>query len=145
MAIALYEYVVSIVKKYNPNHGANGQFASGGAGAGAGAPMRTDGAAALHRNLTPKLDAINSKIDALPKEPKIAGDIAQAKVHLSAAAKSPTPKGSGQAIMNAHQALDNAANRVVGRQTPLAFQIKDIRQEAKFLGEALMRPQDKNE
>lgn len=138
MAIALYEYVVSIVKKYNPNHGANGQFASGGSGASA--PMRTDGAAALHRNLTPKLDAINSKIDALPKEPKIAGDIAQAKVHLSAAAKAPTPKGSGQAILNAHQALDSAANKVVGRQTPLAFQIKDIRQEAKFLGEALMRP-----
>jgi len=138
MAIALYEYVVSIVKKYNTNHGANGQFASGGSGASA--PMRTDGAAALHRNLTPKLDAINSKIDALPKEPKIAGDIAQAKVHLSAAAKAPTPKGSGQAILNAHQALDSAANKVVGKQTPLAFQIKDIRQEAKFLGEALMRP-----
>jgi len=140
MAIALYEYVVSIVKKYNPNHGANGQFASGGTGAGAGAPARSDGAAALHRNLAPKLDAINSKIDALPKEPKIAGDISQAKVHLSAAAKAPTAKGSGQAILNAHQALDSAANKVVGKQTPLAFQIKDIRQEAKFLGEALMRP-----
>ena len=140
MAIALYEYVISAVKKYNTNHGANGRFASGGSGAGASAPMRTDGAAALHRNLAPKLDAINNKIDALPKEPKIASDIAQAKLSLSSAAKSPTPKGSAQGIMNAHQALDNAANKVVGRQTPLAFQIKDIRQDAKFLGEALMRP-----
>ena len=87
MGIALYDYVISIVKKYNPNHGANGQFASGGAGASA--PARTDGAAALHRNLAPKLDAINNKIDALPKEPKIASDIAQAKLGLSSAAKSP--------------------------------------------------------
>ncbi len=138
MGIALYDYVISIVRKYNPNHDSNGRFASGGAGAGAGA--RTDGAAALHRNIAPKLDAINSKIDALPKEPKIAGDIAQAKVGLSSAAKSPTPKGSAQGVMNAHLALDNAANRVVGSQTPLAFQIKDIRQEVKFLGEALQRP-----
>ena len=138
MGIALYDYVISIVKKYNPNHDSNGRFASGGASAGAG--VRTDGAAALHRNLAPKLDAINSKIDALPKEPKIASDIAQAKLGLSSAAKSPTPKGSAQGIMNAHQALDNAAQRVVGSQTPLAFKIKDIRQEAKFLGEALMRP-----
>jgi hypothetical protein len=140
MAIALYEYVVSVVQKYNPNHGAGGRFASGGAGAGASAPLRTDGAAALHRNLAPKLEAINNKIDALPKEPKIAGDIAQAKVGLASAAKSPTPKGSAQGIMNAHHALDSAANKVVGKQTPLAFQIKDIRQDAKFLGEALMRP-----
>ncbi len=138
MGIALYDYVISIVRKYNPNHDSTGRFASGGAGAGAGA--RTDGAAALHRNIAPKLDAINSKIDALPKEPKIAGDIAQAKVGLSSAAKSPTPKGSAQGVMNAHLALDNAANRVVGSQTPLAFQIKDIRQEVKFLGEALQRP-----
>jgi hypothetical protein len=140
MAIALYDYVVSIVKKYNPNHGANGQFASGGAGAGAGAPMRTDGAAALHRNLAPKLDAINNKIDALPKEPKIASEIAQAKVGLASAAKSPTPQGSAHGIMNAHMALDRAAGKVVGSQTGLAFQIKDIRQDAKFLGEALQRP-----
>jgi hypothetical protein len=140
MAIALYEYVVSIVKKYNPNHGANGRFASGGAGAGAGAPARSDGAAALHRNLTPKLDAINSKIDALPKEPKIAGDIAQARVGLSSAAKAPTASGSATSLLNAHQALDSAANKVVGRQTPLAFQIKDIRQEVKFLADALQRP-----
>lgn len=190
MGIALSDYVVTPVTKYNPNHDSNGRFASGGGGGGVasgnrpvkdiqdmpladqnefisrmgsaksgeeqraiinefkdrmkgGVPKRTDGAAALHRNIAPKLDSINSKIDALPKEPKIAGDIAQAKLGLSSAAKSPTPKGSAQGIMNAHQALDNAANRVVGRQTPLAFQIKDIRQEAKFLGEALMRPQDK--
>jgi hypothetical protein len=139
MAIALYDYVVSIVRKYNPNHDSNGRFTSGGSGAGAGA-QRTDGAAALHRNLAPKLDAINSKIDALPKDPKIAGDMAQAKVGLASAAKSPTPLGSAQGLMNAHLALDNAANRVVGSQTPLAFQIKDIRQDTKFLYEALQRP-----
>jgi hypothetical protein len=140
MSIALYEYVVSIVKKYNPNHGAGGRFASGGAGAGAGAPMRTDGAAALHRVLQPKLDAVTQKIDALPKEPKIAGDIAQAKIGIDSAAKSPTASGSAQSLLNAHQSLDNAANKVVGRQTPLAFQIKDIRQDVKFLAEALQRP-----
>ena len=102
--------------------------------------MRPDGAAALHRNLGPKLDALNSKIDALPKEPKIASDIAQAKVGLASAAKSPTPKGSANGVMNAHMALDRAAGKVVGSQTGLAFQIKDIREEAKFLGEALQRP-----
>jgi len=187
MAIALSDYVVTPVTKYNPNHDSRGRFASGGGGGGVasgnrpvkdiqdmpladqnefisrmssaksgeeqraiinefkdrmkgGVPKRTDGAAALHRNLAPKLDAVSSKIDALPKEPKIAGDIAQAKVGLASAAKSPTPKGSAQGLMNAHLALDNAANRVVGSQTSLAFQIKDIRQEVKFLGDALQRP-----
>ena len=187
MGIALSDYVVTPVTKYNPNHDSNGRFASGGGGGGSSsskrpvkdiqdmpladqnefisrmssaksgeeqraiinefkdrmkgtAKPRVDGAAALHRNIAPKLDSINSKIDALPKEPKIAGDIAQAKLGLSSAAKSPTPKGSAQGVMNAHLALDNAANRVVGSQTPLAFQIKDIRQEVKFLGEALQRP-----
>jgi len=76
----------------------------------------------------------------LPKEPKIASDIAQAKVGLSAAAKAPTPLGSAQGLMNAHLALDSAAQRVVGSQTPLSFKIKDIRQDVKFLGEALQRP-----
>jgi hypothetical protein len=140
MAIALYEYVVTAVKKYNPYRDGAGRFASGGASGGAGAPARSDGAAALHRNLAPKLDAINSKIDELPKEPKIASDIAQAKVGLSAAAKAPTPLGSAQGLMNAHLALDSAAQRVVGSQTPLSFKIKDIRQDVKFLGEALQRP-----
>jgi hypothetical protein len=187
MGIALYDYVISIVKKYNPNHDSNGRFASGGGGGGVasgnrpvkdiqdmpladqnefisrmssaksgeeqraiinefkdrmkgGVPKRTDGAAALHRNLAPKLDAVSSKIDALPKEPKIAGDIAQARVGLSSAAKAPSASGSATSLLNAHQALDNAANRVVGRQTPLAFQIKDIRQEVKFLADALQRP-----
>lgn len=141
MAIALYEFVVSAIKKANPyRDGASGRFATGGSGAGAGAPARSDGAAALHRNLAPKLDAINSKIDELPKEPKIASDIAQAKVGLSSAAKSPTPLGSANALMNAHLALDRASGKVVGSQTGLAFQIKDIRQDVKFLGEALQRP-----
>lgn len=187
MAIALYDYVVTPVTKYNPNHDSNGRFASGGGGGGVasgnrpvkdiqdmpladqnefisrmssaksgeeqraiinefkdrmkgGVPKRTDGAAALHRNLAPKLDAVSSKIDALPKEPKIAGDIAQAKIGLSSAAKSPTPLGSAQGLMNAHLALDSAAQRVVGSQTPLSFKIKDIRQDVKFLGEALQRP-----
>ena len=139
MAIALYEFVVSAIKKANPyRDGASGRFATGGAGAGA--PARSDGAAALHRNLAPKLDAISSKIDTLPKEPKIASDIAQAKVGLSSAAKSPTPLGSANALMNAHLALDRASGKVVGSQTGLAFQIKDIRQDVKFLGEALQRP-----
>lgn len=187
MAIALSDYVVTPVTKYNPNHDSNGRFASGGGGGGVasgnrpvkdiqdmpladqnefisrmssaksgeeqraiinefkdrmkgGVPKRTDGAAALHRNLAPKLDAVSSKIDALPKEPKIAGDIAQARVGLSSAAKAPTASGSATSLLNAHQALDNAANTVVGRQTPLAFQIKDIRQEVKFLADALQRP-----
>jgi hypothetical protein len=136
MAINVYEYVVSIVRKYNPNRDNFGRFASGGAGGA----MRSDGAAALHRNLAPKLDALNSQIDALPKEPKIASDIAQAKVGLASAAKAPTPKASAQGVMNAHLALDRAAGKVVGTQTPLAFQIKDIRENVKFLGEALQRP-----
>jgi hypothetical protein len=135
VSIKVYDYFAAAVKKFNPNHGANGQFASGGGG-----EMRSDGAAALHRVIQPKLDAINEKIDALPKDPQIASDISQAKVHLASASKAPTPKGSGQAVMNAHLSLDRAANKVVGTKTPLAFQIKDIRQDVKFLGEALQRP-----
>jgi hypothetical protein len=141
MAIALYEFVVSAVKKANPyRDGASGRFATGGAGAGA--PMRTDGAAALHRVLQPKLDAITGRIDALPKEPKITSDIAQAKVSIDSASKAPTASGSAQSLLNAHQALDNAANKVVGGNglVGLMYDIKDIRRDVKFLAEALQRP-----
>jgi hypothetical protein len=131
------ELVDESLQKANPyKDGATGRFTTGGGGSA----MRTDGANSLHRQMQPKLDAIGDKIDALPKEPKIANDIAQAKVHISSASKSPTALGSAQGLLNAHQALDRAAQRVVGAQTPLAFRIKDIRQDVKFLAEALQRP-----
>ena len=128
--------LVDDVEKANPyKDGSTGRFTTGGASG-----MRTDGANALHRVMQPKLDAITEKIDALPKEPKIASDIAQAKVSIDSAAKSPTAQGSAASLLSAHQSLDNAAQRVVGAQTPLAFRIKDIRQDVKFLAEALQRP-----
>lgn len=137
MAIGLHKYVVSLVRKFNPNHGANGQFTSGGGG---GATLRTDGAAALHRVLPSKIDSLTQQVDALPKDREIASQIAETKVHFGAALKSPTPKGSAQALGNAYMSLDRAANAVVGHKTPLAFQIKDIRTNVKFLEEALQRP-----
>lgn len=125
------------LEKANPyKDGSTGRFTTGGGSSA----MRTDGANSLHRQMQPKLDAITEKIDALPKEPKIASDIAQAKVSIDSAAKSPTAQGSALSLLTAHQALDNAAGRVVGAQTPLAFRIKDIRQDVKFLAEALQRP-----
>lgn len=131
------QLVEDSVEKANPyKDGSTGRFTTGGGSSA----MRTDGANSLHRQIQPKLDAINGKIDALPKEPKIASDIAQAKVDISSASKSPTALGSAQSLLNAHQALDRAAQRVVGAQTPLAFRIKDIRQDVKFLAEALQRP-----
>lgn len=130
------ELVDESLEKANPyKDGATGRFTTGGGGGA----MRPDGSAAMHRNLQPKLDAISSKIDALPKEPKIAGDIAQAKVSIASASKAPTPQGSAVALQNAHMALDRAAGSVVGSQTPLAFRIKDIRTDIKFLSEALQR------
>lgn len=129
--------LVDDVEKANPyKDGATGRFTTGGGGSA----MRTDGANSLHRQMQPKIDAITEKIDALPKEPKIASDIAQAKVSIDSAAKSPTAQGSAASLLSAHQSLDNAAQRVVGAQTPLAFRIKDIRQDVKFLAEALQRP-----
>jgi hypothetical protein len=89
--------------------------------------------------LQPKLDAISEKINALPKEPKIASEIEQAKVSIASASKSPTAAGSSVSLLNAHTALDRAAQRVVGTQTPLAFRIKDIRQDVGFLADALGR------
>jgi hypothetical protein len=125
------------LEKANPyKDGATGRFTTGGGGSA----MRTDGANSLHRQMQPKIDAITEKIDALPKEPKIAADIAQAKVSIDSAAKSPTASGSAVSLLGAHTALDRAAQRVVGSQTPLAFRIKDIRQDVKFLAEALQRP-----
>ena len=129
--------LVDDVEKANPyKDGATGRFTTGGGSSA----MRTDGANSLHRQMQPKIDAITAKIDALPKEPKIAGDIAQAKVSIDSASKSPTAQGSAASLLSAHQSLDNAAQRVVGAQTPLAFRIKDIRQDVKFLAEALQRP-----
>lgn len=124
-----FEIVDDSVEKYNPNHDARGRFAGG-----------STGGAALHRNIQPKLDAINSKIDALPKDPKITSDITQAKIHLDSASKSPTANGSGNAVANAQYALDRAAQKVVGTNTPLAYKIKDIRQDAMFLAQGLQRP-----
>ena len=129
------ELVDDSVEKYNAYHGANGQFTSGGGSNGA-----FGGAKALHQNLAFQLDGVNNKIDALPKDPQIANDIAQTKVHLNSALKAPTPQGSAQALGNAYSSLDRAAQAVVGHKTPLAYQIKDIRQSVKFLQEGLGRP-----
>jgi len=126
--------LVDSVEKYNPNHDDRGRFGSTGGGA-----MRSDGSAALHSNLQPKLDAISEKIDALPKDRDITTEIANAKVGIASASKAPHAQGSAQALLNVHQALDRAANNVVGAKTPLAFKIKDIRTDVKFLADALQR------
>lgn len=141
MSIKVYEYIVAAVKKYNPNHGAGGRFASGGGG-GASAPMRTDGSAALHRNIQPHLDRLTERIDGLQKDPQITGDIAQARVSINSASKAPTAKGSASSLLNAHRSLDIAAQKLVkgpGR-VGLMYAVKDIRRDVMFLAEALQRP-----
>ena len=129
------QLVDETVEKYNPNHDSAGRFSAGSGSNGA-----FGGAKALHQNLAFQLDGVNNKIDALPKDRAIATDIAQTKVHLNSALKAPTPQGSAQALGNAYSSLDRAAQAVVGHKTPLAFQIKDIRQTVKFLQEGLGRP-----
>lgn len=130
------ELVDESLEKANPyKDGSTGRFTTGG---GTSA-MRTDGANSLHRQLQPKLDAVNSKIDALPKDPQIATDIAQAKVDIASASKAPTAVGSAVGLQNAGLALDRAAKKVVGVKTPLALAIKDIRDETKLLSDALQR------
>ena len=127
--------LVDSVEKYNSHHDSRGRF-----GSNTGGPViRPDGANALHRNLQPKLDSLSSKIDALPKDREIAADTAQAKVHLASAAKAPDAKGSATALQNVGFALDRAAKTVVGRKTPLAIALKDIRDEANLISDALQR------
>jgi hypothetical protein len=100
----------------------------------------TTGGDAVHRNLAMHIDPIGAKIDAVNSNPTIAGDLAQAKVTLHAASIAPTAMASANALGNTRTALQTAARKVTGTNTPLAITLADIGKQIQLVADALQRP-----
>lgn len=124
-------------------HGSHNQASHGRGGTSAGGdtmfPHGSTGGAAVHRNLPTHLAPISTKVDAIKTTPAIAGDIAQAKVTLHAASIAPTAMASAQALGSTRLALQSAARKVTGTNTPLAITLADIGKEAQRLADSLQR------
>jgi hypothetical protein len=115
-------------------HGSHDQSRHGHAGHG------STGGDAVHRNLAMHLDPIGAKIDAVKSNPTIAGDLAQAKVTLHAASIAPTAMASANALGSTRMALQSAARKVTGTNTPLAITLADIGKQTQLVADALQRP-----
>ena len=120
-------------------HGSHDQRTHGHGGGNTMFPHGSTGGDAVHRNLSTHLAPISAKVDAIKPTPAIAGDLAQAKVTLHAASIAPTAVASAQALGNTRLALQTAARKVTGTNTPLAITLADIGKEAQRLSDSLQR------